>query len=140
MEPPAEPATCAHVSPALRVEPRAQDVIGGDSLRAAHEPLLGGDGGVAGATLAVRLAAVDCPRMPSEPLAAEAAQFVIERVLGRDVRLQLVSAGGEKGGRGRFNQHDGVVARVAYRGSILQLWQMYDLSEELLRAGLAKAV
>ena len=121
----------------MRRAARVQDVIGGDSLRAAHEPLIGE--GLEGETLAVRLAAVDCPQMPSEPLAQEAVQFVSERVLGHNVRLQLVSAGGEKGGRRRIGRHDGVVARVAYRGGILQLWQTYDLSEELLRAGLATA-
>ena len=79
----------------MRRAARVQDVIGGDSLRAAHEPLIGE--GLEGETLAVRLAAVYCPQMPSEPLAQEAVQFVNERVLGRNVRLQLVSAGGEKG-------------------------------------------
>ncbi|KAJ1627521.1 hypothetical protein T492DRAFT_1024237 [Pavlovales sp. CCMP2436] len=81
-------------------------------------------------TLPIRLAAVDTPEVakfgkPAQPFADEAKAYVSKRLLGKSIRVKLLSR----------DQYGRAVASIKYRQGLVPVRR--DLGEDLLADGLA---
>jgi micrococcal nuclease len=79
-------------------------------------------------TIIVRLAAIDCPEIakfgnPDQPFAQEAKSFVQQKLFQKDIKLKLLG----------MDFYHRAVGRISYKENN----RLYDLSEELLKKGLA---
>lgn len=114
-----------------------QQVSDGDTLKVRHILRKGDekyDGPMRYHTIVVRLAAIDAPEtakqgQPGQPFAQEAADFVSSKLANKEVKVKLLSR----------DQYGRAVGLVKYKeGGIFGFFRTeYDISEELLKRGLA---